>query len=665
MRNDARLRRVNSPPQPQKPVRSIASLPRNGSARAALADARAAARLADQRHAALAEAAGLGERAFRDGQTTLAETLPRRTSLAGADADRRRMQVAVRQPYHATTKRSGSNHEACHVSVPPLGRCCRPRTAGCGAASTCPSRSRGRGTSTRQRRSACDRAFRHFRARRRPRSGCAPWLYLDRYASAEPIDNAEIAATLDGQPVPVTRSAEATYIVSHPLLGQAGVRSLIFTITAGSDVDLLPFEIEVPAVVAAAAAAPGWRETAMRAAVEPVVWAAGLALLLLGVLVGRVAAPRSLPPVVAADTVPLKPRVDPAWKHRTRPLPVACRRGQQLPHGSASGARSPAGPGAAIGPAAPPAGRQRLRPEADAATAGRARGDRRRARGARLSATRRPGDRRSECVRARSGAPGRPGGIAGGGVSRPGQPRRARANPGLRGSGARGAGAQRGAGDPRRARFQIGIAAATDPASCGPGGQRLHTRDCRSTRGTGRAARPSGSGGRRLNGRQAVQATASGFISVAAAVGGQIVDAREPSSTSSIRPGSGWRRSPSMAAVGRVTGASATLGGRALDLAFIGRGLTVRQQAVPVNFRVVNPPAGRADGTPVPSWCRRTARAAGIVLPADAVVRSAEGPPVVFEMRRPSASCRARCASSRWTARAWSSRPGSRPGGAW
>lgn len=66
-------------------------------ARAALADARAAARLADQRHAALAEAAGLGERAFRDGQTTLAETLRLRTSLAGADADRRRMQVAVRQ----------------------------------------------------------------------------------------------------------------------------------------------------------------------------------------------------------------------------------------------------------------------------------------------------------------------------------------------------------------------------------------------------------------------------------------------------------------------------------------------------------------------------------------------------------------------------------------
>lgn len=66
-------------------------------ARAALADARAAARIADQRYAALAEAAALGERAFRDGQTTLSETLRLRTSVTGADADRRRTQVAVRQ----------------------------------------------------------------------------------------------------------------------------------------------------------------------------------------------------------------------------------------------------------------------------------------------------------------------------------------------------------------------------------------------------------------------------------------------------------------------------------------------------------------------------------------------------------------------------------------
>jgi outer membrane protein TolC len=66
-------------------------------ARAALADARAGARLADQRHAALAEAASLGERAFREGQATLAETLRVRTIVTAADAERRRAQVALRQ----------------------------------------------------------------------------------------------------------------------------------------------------------------------------------------------------------------------------------------------------------------------------------------------------------------------------------------------------------------------------------------------------------------------------------------------------------------------------------------------------------------------------------------------------------------------------------------
>lgn len=65
--------------------------------REALADARAAARLTEQRYGALAQAAGLGERARREGQIGLAETLRSRASLAAADATRRQAQVALRQ----------------------------------------------------------------------------------------------------------------------------------------------------------------------------------------------------------------------------------------------------------------------------------------------------------------------------------------------------------------------------------------------------------------------------------------------------------------------------------------------------------------------------------------------------------------------------------------
>lgn len=66
-------------------------------ARAALADARLAVRLTEQRYSALAQAAGLGERALREGQASLAETLRSRAGVAAADAARRQAQVALRQ----------------------------------------------------------------------------------------------------------------------------------------------------------------------------------------------------------------------------------------------------------------------------------------------------------------------------------------------------------------------------------------------------------------------------------------------------------------------------------------------------------------------------------------------------------------------------------------
>lgn len=66
-------------------------------ARAALADARTTLRLTETRHAALTRVAGLAETAFRQGQTPLAEALRLRASLAAADGDRRRAQVAQRR----------------------------------------------------------------------------------------------------------------------------------------------------------------------------------------------------------------------------------------------------------------------------------------------------------------------------------------------------------------------------------------------------------------------------------------------------------------------------------------------------------------------------------------------------------------------------------------
>lgn len=66
-------------------------------ARAALADARAAVRLSEDRYRGLAEVVSLSEASFRAGQLSLAETLRLRATLAAADGERRRGQVALRQ----------------------------------------------------------------------------------------------------------------------------------------------------------------------------------------------------------------------------------------------------------------------------------------------------------------------------------------------------------------------------------------------------------------------------------------------------------------------------------------------------------------------------------------------------------------------------------------
>jgi cobalt-zinc-cadmium efflux system membrane fusion protein len=90
------------------------------------------------------------------------------------------------------------------------------------------------------------------------------------------------------------------------------------------------------------------------------------------------------------------------------------------------------------------------------------------------------------------------------------------------------------------------------------------------------------------------------------------------------------------AAQGPIAGADLLLGdGTTAPLEFVGRGLSARQQAVPISFRLPDPPQGLTVGAPVTVVLRVPRRAEGIVLPADAVVRGAEGPAVVYEHTTP------------------------------
>ena len=136
-----------------------------------------------------------------------------------------------------------------------------------------------------------------------------------------------------------------------------------------------------------------------------------------------------------------------------------------------------------------------------------------------------------------------------------------------------------------------------------------------------------------LSGREPLVAPVSGVVSTVRGAVGQLVDS-SATVFDIVDPSRLWVEALAFdrAALDRITGASATLGdGRSVELAFVGRGLTVRQQAVPVNFRVETPPADAPIGASVLVTLRTARQVQGIVLPAGAVVRSAEGPPVVFE----------------------------------
>ncbi|MEO3472531.1 hypothetical protein AAFN86_11735 [Roseomonas sp. CAU 1739] len=128
-------------------------------------------------------------------------------------------------------------------------------------------------------------------------------VHLDRYPTAEPVPGATITVTVDGNSAEVATTGSYTHLATHPALAQPGSRNLLFTVTAGNEMDLLPATLEVPAPVTAggnASAATDWRELMQ----QPLAWAAGLLLLLLGVTIGRFAAPRLLPPHAAPIPLP-------------------------------------------------------------------------------------------------------------------------------------------------------------------------------------------------------------------------------------------------------------------------------------------------------------------------------------------------------------------------
>ena len=140
-----------------------------------------------------------------------------------------------------------------------------------------------------------------------------------------------------------------------------------------------------------------------------------------------------------------------------------------------------------------------------------------------------------------------------------------------------------------------------------------------------------------LAGEEALRAPVSGVVAIANAQVGALVESKDVL-FEIVDPARLWVEAvltdPALA--GQIGGASArTADGRTLAVTFIGRGLTLRQGAVPLQFRVDDPPPGLAVGSPVTVVAELDGPGAekerGVALPRAAVVRQGNGLPAVWD----------------------------------
>jgi len=456
--------------------------------------------------------------------------------------------------------------------------------------------------------------------------GGALTLWLDRWADNAPVDGA-VTLTLDGQEIAAERQGIGLFVARHPAIARPGPRDIVFAVSAGDELDLLTATLDVPEPEAAAAAPglPGLlREMPLQIGI-------GLGLLLLGLLLGRASVRRPLPPMVEEAPPPpavVAPLSRPAVPRRAATLGLLLGLAGALP----ARADMPAAVAPSEAPRrledgtifVPKASQRLLAIRTQVAEAGEA------AAAIRMVGTLVPDPNASGRVQ-----PSQTGRLEPGEQGFPTLGQRVERGQVLAFVTPTYTAAERGGLIQNAAELdaQITILEARVKRLTALRGT-VAERDIQDAQ-----AELAGARQRRtaiqpaLSGREPLVAPVSGIVSSVRGAVGQLVDSTV-TVFDIVDPSRLWVEALAFdrAAVDQVTGASATLAdGRVLELDFVGRGLTVRQQAVPVNFRVEAPPAGAPIGAQVLVTLRTARAVQGLVLPADAVVRSAEGPPVVFE----------------------------------
>lgn len=467
--------------------------------------------------------------------------------------------------------------------------------------------------------------------------GGALVVYLDRFADNAPVDGAEIAVTLRDQEAKAERIGEGVYRVRLSPLATPGGYDLAFAVTAGAEMDLLAGGIDVPAPPAAAVTTHGWLE-ALREA--PVLAICGAFLLLVGGVLGRLSGARPLPPMVEVEPAPLAhPAAAPVLVRAEGAEPVTARRVAApvslllLVLAAAPALGQPGGSPQEVpepprrqpdGAVFVPKPTQRLL-EVRTRIAERGRAET----SVQLFGTVVPDPNASGRVQ-----PSQTGRLEPGDRGLPVLGQRVEAGQVLAYVTPTYSASERGTLQQGIAELdqQIGILQARVNRLNALRGS-VADRDIQEA-----VAELAGLRQRRaaiqpaLSGREALRAPVDGVVSHVRAAIGQVVDGTA-AVFEIVDPSRLWVEALAFdqTALGTVAGASLLLpDGRTAPLELAGRGLAVRQGAVPLNFRLATPPDGLSVGAPVTVLLRLPRRQEGVLLPADAVVRSAEGPPVVY-----------------------------------
>ena len=132
---------------------------------------------------------------------------------------------------------------------------------------------------------------------------------------------------------------------------------------------------------------------------------------------------------------------------------------------------------------------------------------------------------------------------------------------------------------------------------------------------------------------EVLRAPVSGIVSVANVTTGQVVESKDVL-FEIVDPKRLWIEALAFdpAVANQMTSASArATDGTPIKVGFVGRGLSLRQGAVPLQFRIENPPASLSVGAPVTVIANVATQESGFALPRTAVVRMPNGGSAVWD----------------------------------